>query len=179
MMERHLSDVEVLDAALEGQPDGPAREHLAACAACAANVAALREARSWAVSAQDPEPGDLFWRALRSRIGARVEAEAERGKRVRPRWLWSFAAAAGLAAVMLAWPLLPGAGRSTVPVLAAWEPLAVAEEDAGLLLVADVVPAADEDVTSGAECETCLAGLTDDESVAMIEALRQEMGRKS
>ena len=180
MKQRHLSELETLDAALDAALLGTTQAHLASCVACAERVTALREARGWALAAQDdPDPDDLFWRALRTRIGVRVEAEAKRGTRVQPRWLWSFAAAAGLVAVLLAWPLLPGAGRPTLPLLAAWEPLVAPEEDSGFSLVADVVPAADDDAATGTECGTCLEGLTDDESVAMIDALRQEMGRKS
>ena len=98
------------------------------------------------------------------------------------RPLWAAAAVAGavLAAVLT---LVPGpAPRPSDSIagsaLPAWSPLPPADEDAALPLLEEAAPAVAAS-TAAVECADvaeCVAGLTDEESGELADALRQQLG---
>jgi hypothetical protein len=181
MTQRHLSDVSALEVAFGEAQDPGAAAHVAECAECGTRVALVREGRNLAAEATLPEPGDVFWRALRARVASRVEAQAAaaRAWRVRLRAAWSLAAVTAIVAFAVVWPTQRTHTTPAAAVPAAWVPLESPDEDAGLALVGEVVPAVEEEGQSWAECSGCLEGLTDQERKVVIDTLRQEIGRKS
>ena len=182
MTQRHLSDVVALEVALGEARDAAAGAHVAQCAECAARVAAVREGRSLAAEATLPEPGDVFWRALRVRVASRVEEHAASARlwRTRLRWVWSLSAVTSVVVLCAGvWSLQRTQAPPAAVVAGAWVPLESPDEDAGLALVGEVMPAVEEEGQSWAECSGCLEGLTDQERRVVIETLRQEIGRKS
>jgi hypothetical protein len=77
---KHLSPAEFVDAAEGGLPASRA-SHLAACARCREQAAAMRTALDQARGDEPPEPSPLYWRHLSSRIHERVAQE-----RIVPAW---------------------------------------------------------------------------------------------
>jgi anti-sigma factor RsiW len=99
-MQAHLSEEQIFEALLGGD-NAPAREHLAACAACAGELDRLRRATaalrdSARTQAEQPEP---FWTRQRRSSASRVSAHA-----VRPLTWAAALAAAVLAAALLQEP---------------------------------------------------------------------------
>jgi hypothetical protein len=179
MKQRHLSDVTALDVALGEAHASDVDGHLAQCAECGARVAAVRDGWRLAAEATVHEPGDVFWSALRARIARRVDEDiaSSRVSRLRLRAGWSLAAA--VVVLVAVWVVPHTQAPPVAAVQAAWVPLDSPEEDAGLALVSEVMPAAEEDGQNWMECSGCLEGLTDAERGVVIETLRQEIGRES
>ena len=67
----HLTDLQLV-AAAEG--DTVSAAHLAACAACAARVAALRSVIDELRTVEVPEPSPMFWTHLGARINEAIDA---------------------------------------------------------------------------------------------------------
>lgn len=185
-MSRHLSDAALADA-LDGRADAVARAHLAGCEACARRLADAEAGLALARRDEVPEPSPLYWEALRRNVGRRIESEPRR--RLGVRWLVPLAGAAALGLVVLATghlprlavpPAAPTAVVSDSAVLEAWSPLPPPEADEDLVVLEGLsatengLPAWDEGFGVGAY----LAGLTDDESAALVDALARPDGKE-
>lgn len=166
-MRRHLSDERVLDLA-EGAGAAEERTHVEACGACASRVEAVREAMTLARRAEVPEPPPLYWEAMRRSVGRRIGEEPRRS----PRWPWLLPLAAGALVVML-WS---GHARGPAPVaepgLPAWTALPDADADPSLTVLEAVLEASGDDLDEASPVRAQVAALTDEESQALVDALR-------
>src|SRR5436190_21719819 len=100
----HLNPDQLLDVA-DGTRTAGEFAHLQSCAACARQIAGLREAIRDAKNVTVPEPSPLFWDHLSARVRQAV-AEDDRNAARRPQWIvkgwWGWAAAvAALGALVL------------------------------------------------------------------------------
>ncbi|HEV7499253.1 MAG TPA: hypothetical protein VGQ33_04575 [Vicinamibacteria bacterium] len=178
-MWRHLSDAAVVDV-IEGSAEARARAHVAGCEPCRVRVEDARQAWGWAAQAVVPEPVPSYWDVFRRRV-ARALVDAPAAPSRRPLWAAAAASVAVIALLMVV-PLrgpvasVPAAAPAA-PVLPAWSALPPADEDPGLPVLEHVVPLAAA-ATPAVECSDiseCMAGLSDDESRALVDVLRQEL----
>jgi hypothetical protein len=177
----HLTEAETVDAAWgeSGSPETGA--HLAGCSLCAERVAAIRAAGALVEEDEQPDPGEVFWRAQLTRTMARIEDDARARRRTRKaRAIWSLAAAATLLLATTIAIRGTYAPRVASP-LPAWAPLAAEEEDPGFGLVAELVPAAEEISPEDEMSASAIAveELTAEEQRTLMDALRVELGRES
>jgi hypothetical protein len=175
MAMRHLSDEALMDA-LEDAGRGPAAEHLASCAGCAARLAEARFGLDLARAATVPDRPGLYWESFPRQVARRIDA----GAAVRPWGRWvarglATTVAVGAALAIVARPAMhrdPSPARSVAAQrLPAWSPLPAAEEDQGL----PVLQALGPDVVPAVECSglaECLADLSDEESRDLVRTLR-------
>lgn len=177
-MTPHLTDDAALDAALESG-SASARSHAQGCAACAGRVDELRGALELARTAEVPEPSPFYWQQLRSGVSRRIAGEP--GPR-RVAFLLPLAVVAGLGAVALSLVLPRTPEPPPAAPLAAWSALPAEDEDDGLRVLEGLA------LASGGSSEWpetfglagYLAGMSDDESVALAEGLRlQRQGGES
>jgi len=160
---------------LEDEASSADRAHVAACPQCTALVAEARTGWDVAADVDVPEPSPLYWEGFRRAVGRRIETERRR--------LWALrvvpvlATAAALAFIV---PSLRVAPPSRAPVpraaLPAWSPLPPADEDPGLAVLAGLARTTPE--LTLRECggiAECVSELPDDDSGAIIQALRDEM----
>ena len=96
---RHLTESEFVDL-FDGTLAPVRRQHVESCAACAAQAADLAMSAQGVEQADVPEPPPFFWTQFSARVGEAVSNEAAR-PRIGRSW-WAFAAAAGIAVVVLA-----------------------------------------------------------------------------
>ncbi len=174
----HVSDETLMDV-VEGAASGRALAHVADCDRCRTRVDEARSALGLVGRAALPEPAALFWPAMRRRIAQRL-AEAPPARSRRP--LWAAAAMAGAAMAVLATGVgirptveAPHHGAAALP---AWSALPPADEDPGLPVLERVAPIV-ASAPSG-ECPDlteCVAGLSDDESRALADALREKIAQ--
>jgi hypothetical protein len=175
----HLSDATVIDV-IEGTAEARARSHAAGCERCRVRVQEAREAWGWIEHAAVPEPVPSYWDVSRRRVGLALEAPAPQARRP----FWAAAAAAGAAVIALVTLVparVPVASPAVAPAsgraLPAWSALPPADEDPGLPVLEEAAPLAAAAVP-GVECSDlseCVVGLTDDESRALADVLRQEL----
>lgn len=170
-MARHLSEKAFVDA-LDGAVDAASRGHLRECAVCAARVREMEQTLRLASNADVPEPSPLYWDSLRAQIGRRLDEE-----RPAPWWkrLWAPGLAAAAAAALVMVSLVPRAPAPSPAArsLPAWS--ALPEEDDEALTVLGGLGPSDEEVESLAGDRGVaerIADMTDDESRALVEALR-------
>lgn len=173
-MGRHLADEELMDV-LDGVGAAKARRHLEECPRCATRVEEARGGLALARQAEIPEPSPLFWERFRRGVDRRITVgDPLSWKRV------FFAPALATAAVLVGVVgfLSLRVSRHEMPsLLPAWSALPPADEDEGLAVLEALAPAADDLGPAGActGATECLAELSDDESLALAEALRREM----
>ena len=169
-MRSHLEGDVLLDV-IEGAASVEATRHAEECAECARRIADARAGLWMAAEAGAPEPSPLFWDVFRRRVASAVEAEprprlAETGARRLGFVVPALLATAAMVAVVSFMPREPGAPP---PATLAASSALPADEDIG---VADAA----EDL----ECRdvaACVAGLTDEESRALADALRTDLAR--
>ncbi len=170
-MSAHLSDQTMLDV-LEGggSPDGWA--HVASCVACRSRLEEARAGRELASQAEVPEPPGLYWEALRRNVSRRIAEEPPR----RSRWSWLVPLAAASAAVLIIALFLGGGpGPSEVDaLLPAWSALPPVAEDDDLAVVWGLDEADLTDWEEGRGLGAFVASLSDEESEALVAALRVE-----
>jgi len=183
----HLAE-DTLMGLLEGEADAEARVHAEACAHCQARLEQAGLGLTLAHGADVPEPGPFYWQAFRQQVGSRIRA----GERA-PFWRrlavspWLAAAAVAVVALGIFLPWRPTPRPSAAPsslsataVLPAWSALPPAEEDAGLQVLAAVVPHAGE--LNSLECQglgQCLgeaASLSEEDGARLEDALRRDLG---
>jgi len=179
-MWRHLSDAAVVDV-IEGSGEARVRAHAAGCERCRVRVEDAREAWGWTAHGVVPEPVPSYWDVFRRRV-ARALVDAPAAPSRRPLWAAAAAAGAAVIALLSVVPLqgpvasVPAAAPAA-PVLPAWSALPPADEDPGLPVLEHMVPLAAA-ATPAVECSEiteCVAGLSDDESRALVDVLRQEL----
>jgi hypothetical protein len=179
----HLSEPKLLDVA-EGAGDPDERRHAGDCAACRVRVLELREGLARAREADVPEPSPLYWDSFRREVGRRIEAETAEGP---ARWSGVAALVALAACVALAFGLMrsmPSAAPtpSLAATLPAWSPPTPDGDDVGLSVIEALAPSPSaEDVSPLTACavEDCLAELSDEESRAVAESLKQELSGRT
>ena len=167
-MRSHLEDDVLLDV-IEGAAPVEATRHAGECAQCARRIADARAGLWMAAEAGVPEPSPLFWDVFRRRVASAVEAEprprhAQAGARRFGFVVPALLAAAAMVAVVSFMPREPGGPAPSPRAASSALP---ADEDIG---VADAA----EDLECG-DVAACVAGLTDEESRALAEALRAEL----
>lgn len=180
-MGRHLSESEFVDLA-EGLADPAARAHAESCEACQARAEALRETLGAVRDVPVPEPPSAYWEGFRGDVDRRIAQAEAPGWRAPRRWvpaLAGLAAAAAVAFVSYAPPVPAPQPTRPVPVLPAWSALP-ASEDVGLELIQALAPSPEDAASESCRAAyDCLAALSDDESAAVAETLRQELDGRS
>jgi hypothetical protein len=176
-MARHLSEVNLVDAAEDAaSPDVAA--HLQGCADCAARVGLLRSALVELGEGAVLEPSERRLADLRRAIGRRLDAQGGPGaSRAWQRWLWVPVAALGAAAVVMVAVGPPAPTRQALRTLPAWT-VPAENEDLAMTAVSGLDPSADDVavVTGDGGVAEQVASLSDDETAALVQALRTEMG---
>jgi len=177
-MGKHLAEETLMDI-LEGSTVERAESHLGRCLHCRTRVEQARAGLVLAREADIPEPSPFYWESFRRQVGRRIEA----GEPAAVSWRRLFVgpalatAAAGLAALSLFVPSPSRPVKETAALLPAWSALPPAEEDAGLGVLLAVIPASDG-LGPAVECgglSQCLDDLSDEESLAVANALRREL----
>jgi len=173
-MAGHLSEARLVEA-LEGLEDAASRAHLHECGTCAARVREMEETVRLASDAEVPEPSPLYWETFRQQVERRIDEEPPRAGWSR-FWVPGLAVAvvASLAIVILVPPSHPPAA---IPVhaLPAWS--ALPEDDDAAMGVLQSLGPSEEDVESSEGVQGVadrIAGLSDDETRRLAEALRGE-----
>jgi hypothetical protein len=170
-MTRHLAEEGLMDV-VDGTGSPGARAHAAACPECDARVAEARDALGVAMDAEVPEPPGAYWEVLRRGVGRRIAEEPRGGGRL--RWLVPLAAATAIVAILFLGDHRPPAPQ--VPaLLPAWSALPPAEDDAGLTALSVV----NGDLAPWEESQglgAFVAGLSDEETATLVEALRHQPG---
>jgi len=175
-MGQHVRDDELMDAA-EGTASVAARRHVEACAPCRERVAEAAAGWEAARIADVPEPSPLYWEAFRRQLGHRVGAE-RRWRRA--AWTPALAAAAALAVGIGFLTRAPEPARPA-DALPAWTAsLPAGDDDSGLARLGALASVDADEVAAGCSGITrCLAGLSDEETMALADALSQELGQGS
>lgn len=174
----HVSDAALMDV-LDGSAGDRVLAHVAACARCRARVEDARAALAWTTRAAVPEPVPSYWEIFRRRVAQGI-GEPPPARSRRPLWVAAAMAGAAMVAVLAVRPthlaVLPS--PTTGVVLPAWSPLPPADDDPGLQVLEQVAPtmAASAPAVECADIAECVAGLTDEESHALADALRQQLG---
>jgi hypothetical protein len=175
-MARHLSD-DVLVDVMDGTAGAGDRAHAESCAQCGARLAEARLGLDLARSAEADEASPLFFEAFPARVMAATEEPPAR----RPvRWLFAPALLGAAAAAAIA-VVVPE--RATAPVttaaaatLPAWSALPAGGDDA-LAALGEAGPVGSELAAEAClDVADCLVSLDDEETGAVAEALRVELG---
>ena len=166
-MRSHLEDDVLLDV-IEGAASVEATRHAGECAECAGRMAEARAGLALADGAEAPDPSPLFWDAFRRRVASAIEAEP-RPRRFGGFFVPALLAAAAMIAVVTFLPIEPGPAVAPPALPAASSALPAVDESAG-------VDAASAEDLECLDVAACVAGLTDEESRALAEALRAELG---
>lgn len=171
-MTAHVSDDTLFDLAL-GEGAAAERAHVAACEACARRVEETRLAVELAQRAEVPEPPPFYWQALRRGVGQRIAAEGQKARRLLV--FAPLAAAAALVLALVAGPALFQKGR-VEPGLAAWSALPLEQDDDDLRVLEGLALSSSEvaDWDPAPGLAAYLANLSDDESRALVETLREQ-----
>jgi hypothetical protein len=173
----HASDAALMDV-LEGSAGDRVLSHVAGCERCRARVDEARSALGWTAQAAVPEPIGSFWDVFRRQVARRVVEPTARPSR-RPIWAAAALASAALIALVTLVPERASVPppSATVAALPAWSALPSEEDDPGLPVLEQIAPTATA-AAPAVECAdlaACVAGLTDEESDDLADALRQEL----
>jgi hypothetical protein len=178
-MTAHLSPEDFV-AALERAPDGPAAAHLESCAACRDALASLRASWHEVAEAEVPEPSPLFW----DHFAARVRGATGDAVPVRSWWsgrplIW-MAGSVAAALVLMAGLVWRAAPEVDMTVADAARAGITREASVGFDDVADLLeamPAEDVDAFAlpGAATWAMVEDLTDEERVAFVRLIEQQM----
>jgi hypothetical protein len=178
MMWTHASDAALMDV-VDGTAADRVFSHVTSCARCRARVDEARGALVWAEQVAVPEPVPSYWDVFRRHVARRI-AETPAAPKGRPLWAAAAVAGAVLAAILT---VVPGPAPRPAESIAgsalpAWSPLPSAEEDAALPLLEEAAPAvaASAPALECADVAECVAGLTDEESSELADALRRQLG---
>lgn len=172
-MAAHLSD-EIMTELLEGQGLPGQQAHLDACEECGARLEQARAALDFALQAEVPEPPGLYWEVLRRNLSRRIAEEPRR----RLGWGWLIPVAATVGALVVALSLgghSPGS-RGAAQALPAWSALPPIEDDLDLVVVNGFALEDDQlaEWDEGRGLGAFIVALSDEESAALVEALRVE-----
>ena len=173
----HVSDAELMDV-IEGTASGDCSRHVAECRDCGARVDEARVGLGLAREAEVPEPSPFYWESFRRQVDGRIATTS-------PLTAWKrWAPVLTLAAcLVVALGLLLPTSRVVAPpapaALPAWSALPPNEEDEGLEVLQAMTLS--EDVPSlspGEGVAQHVEGLSEEESLALANALRQELSGK-
>ncbi len=172
-MAAHLSD-EIMTELLKGSSSLEQEAHLAACEECASRLGQAGATLDLALQAEVPEPPGLYWEVLRRNVSRRIAEEPRR----RLPWGWLVPVAATAGAIVVALSL---GGHSPGPsgapqALPSWSALPPMEEDLDLVVVSGFALENDElaEWDEGRGIGAFIVALSDEESAALVEALRVE-----
>ncbi len=172
-MAAHLTD-EFMTELLEGQGLPKQQAHLDACEECGARLEQARAALELALQAEVPEPPGLYWQVLRRNLSRRIAEEPRR----RLGWGWLIPVAATVGALVVALSLggRPSGPGGAAQALPAWSALPPVEEDVNLVVVRGFALEDDQlaEWDEGRGLSAFIAALSDEESAALVEALRVE-----
>jgi hypothetical protein len=177
-MWRHVSDAELMDVVEGGASAGGSR-HVLDCPECAARVEQARAGLVLAREAKVPEPSPLYWESFGRQLGSRISSGA-----AEPAWMRrGFAPALALAACLvvalgIALPTSRVAAPRAASPLPAWSALPPAEEDEGLEVLQAMSLGEEPSPLCQQGATECVEGLSEDESLALADALRQELAAK-
>lgn len=174
-MTGHVSDGRMIDL-LEDRGSPADWAHVASCQACRSRLEEGRSAADLLAKTDIPEPPGLYWEALRRNVSRQIAEEPE----ARSRWSWVVPLVAAAAAVLVIGisivdrgPVLPDA-----VALPAWSALPPVEADDDLLVVSGFATDGEElewvGFEEGRGLGAFVANLSDDESEALVQALRDE-----
>jgi hypothetical protein len=171
MMSRHLSEIELVD--LLGDEASPeSLAHVARCEGCRGRLGQLRQGLELAREAHVPEPSPIYWQTFRRQVRRGISQAVTPRLRLGFGTYWAVAAATlAIVALLLPAPGPGGGGGADVT----WSALPPQGEDVGLQVLSALE--LDDDLGSVVECgwASCLAELTDEERLAVAEALREEL----
>lgn len=168
-MSEHVRDDELMEAA-EGLASGDVRRHVAECTACGARVEEAAAGFDLAREAEVPEPSPLYWEAFRRQVRGRVAAE--RSWR-RAAWVPALAAAT-VTAVAIGWLAPVDRPAGPAATLPAWSAALPADDE--LFALAALEEGAGAAVIGCTGLSDCLSGLSEEETIALAEALDEELG---
>jgi hypothetical protein len=177
-MTAHLTDKAMTDV-LEGGGSPVEWAHVAACPECRSRLDEARRGRDLAGRADVPEPPGMYWEALRRNVGRRISEEAAGSQRGRWGWLAPLAASAAVLGIVMVFVVGHGEAPAPQPSpVAAWSALPPVEEDEGLAVLTGLATT-DPEVgwtswEEGRGLGAFVAGLSDEESEALVAALRVE-----
>lgn len=178
-MSRHLSPASCLDLA-EGHGDAAALRHAGSCAACQAEVMALRSALQQVAAVDVPEPSPLFWDHLSARVREAVAAEPPARARWSVAWGWTCGTVTVMVALLVSSVVLTTRSPEPAPVAVAavGDPLVVAagDDEASLALIVDLAGAFDWDDVAASGLTASRASV-DDVVGELTGAERQELQR--
>jgi hypothetical protein len=172
----HVSDDRMVDL-LEERGTPVEWAHVAGCQACRGRLEEARGAAALVAGIDVPEPPGLYWEALRRNVSRRIGEEPSD----RRPWGWVLPLAAAVAAVVVIGLVLPE--RPPVPTraaasLPAWSALPPVDADEGLAAVSGFADADGAslawELDEGRGLGAFVASLSDEESEALVEALRVE-----
>lgn len=166
-MRSHIEDDALLDV-LEGTASVEATRHAEDCAECGGRLTDARAGLALAAAAEAPEPSPLYWDVFRRRVATAIDAEP-RQRRIGRFFAPALLATAAMVAVMSFLPRDPAPLATSPAPLAASSALPAFDETSADAAAASVEELGCTDVAA------CVAGLTDEESRALAEALRAEL----
>jgi len=175
----HVSDAELMDV-IEEKASEDCSRHVSQCRECGARVEEVRLGFGLARGAEVPEPSPLYWESFRRQVDGRIATTSP----VTAWKRWAFAPVLTLAAcLMVALSLLLPTSRVSAPpapaALPAWSALPPNEDDEGLEVLQAMTLSEDEpSLSPGEGVAQHVEGLSEEESLALANALRQELSGK-
>jgi predicted anti-sigma-YlaC factor YlaD len=160
--------------------DAEQRAHVAACDACRATLAEVREGWELAREAEVPEPSPLYWESFRRGVGRRIAQEAPR-LRSGPRHVrWALAATVliSLSLSVVALREQMATREATLTTLPVWAPLGPSDEDPGLSVL-EGLDVADLSQASCGDVSLCLADASDEDGERVAQELQKELKGRS
>jgi hypothetical protein len=175
MRSRHLNDEEAARFVFNEACPADVVAHYERCDRCRERVATARESWRLVSEVDVPEPSPLFWEAQRRRISRSIDAAAAHS------WTWRWVTAAAAATALVAAVLIPRLSVTpekpqSIITIPAWSPLPPAEEDEILPIIEQAIQEGDAG-WNGCHLGNCVVDLSEDESRAVADLLRREMGR--
>ena len=167
-MRSHLDDDVLLDV-IEGAASFEAVRHAGDCAECGRRVAEAREGLALAVGAEAPEPSPLYWDAFRRRVAAGIDADTRPARRFGGFLAPALLATAATVAVLSFIPRDPATRVASPAPVGVASALPVGEDPAVEAVASSIEDLGCRDV------DACVAGLTDEESRALADALRADL----
>jgi hypothetical protein len=171
----HVSDQTLMDVA-EGAAPERALAHVASCESCRGRVEEVRSALGLTARATWPEPAPMYWEVMRRRV-AQGLSEAPPARSRRPLWAAAGVAAAAMVVLATGLRVRPPAEPPlhATAKLPAWSALPPADEDPGLPVLETLAPTMAAMSVECPDLADCVAGLSDDESRALADALREKI----
>jgi len=172
-----VSDAELMDV-IEGTASADGSRHVAECRECGAKVDEARAGLGLAREAEVPEPSPFYWESFRHQVDGRIATTS-------PPTAWKrWAPILTLAAcLVVALGLLLPTSRVVAPLaptaLPAWSALPPNDEDEGLEVLQAMTLSEDApSLSPGEGVAQHVEGLSEEESLALANALRQELSGK-